>query len=181
MPRREPRRSTRLAAVAAAVLLAHSYTVQPGDTLSGIAQRHGTTVDALASVNGIVDVDRVFAGQALRLHAHGGSGGGSAASRATHIIAPGENLTSIARRYGTSVAALAAANGITNPNRIFAGSRLMIGDGPAPSGSAGAGGGGTHRVRRGETLSSIAARYGVSWSSLARANGPAESRREATP
>ncbi len=43
-----------------------------------------------------------------------------------HVVARGETLTSIAARYGVSVGALAAANGITDPNTIYAGQRLVI-------------------------------------------------------
>jgi LysM repeat protein len=45
------------------------------------------------------------------------------------VVAPGETLTSIAARYGVSVHALAAANGITDLNTIYVGQRLVI---PAP-------------------------------------------------
>jgi lipoprotein-anchoring transpeptidase ErfK/SrfK len=48
-------------------------------------------------------------------------------------VRPGENLSSIAMRYGTSVAALARANGIANPNHIYVGQRLTIGSGGAVS------------------------------------------------
>ena len=46
---------------------AGSYTVRPGDTLSGIADRHRTTVAALAAANGIADADQIEVGQQLRL------------------------------------------------------------------------------------------------------------------
>lgn len=51
------------------------YTVRAGDTLSGIAQRHGTTVRALVSANGLADADRVMAGTNLTIP--GGTGGGA--------------------------------------------------------------------------------------------------------
>ncbi|MGO9177930.1 MAG: LysM peptidoglycan-binding domain-containing protein [Candidatus Limnocylindrales bacterium] len=57
-----------------------------------------------------------------------------AASSAVHVVLAGENLTVIARRYGVSVQALAAANGITDLNTIYVGQRLAI---PAPQSSAG--------------------------------------------
>ena len=41
------------------------YIVRPGDTLSEIAQRFGTTVDAFVRANGIEDPDRIFPGQRL--------------------------------------------------------------------------------------------------------------------
>ncbi|MGC8633334.1 MAG: LysM peptidoglycan-binding domain-containing protein [Candidatus Limnocylindrales bacterium] len=51
------------------------------------------------------------------------------ASPQIHLVAPGETLTSIAARYGLSVQALAAANGITDLDRIYVGQKLVI---PAP-------------------------------------------------
>ncbi len=50
----------------------------------------------------------------------------AAASPLIHVVAPGENLTSIAAQYGVSVRAIAAANGISDPNTIYAGQRLVI-------------------------------------------------------
>lgn len=44
-----------------------AYTIQPGDTLTAIARRFGTTVEALARVNGIADPDRIYAGRTLQL------------------------------------------------------------------------------------------------------------------
>jgi hypothetical protein len=49
----------------------------------------------------------------------------------THTVQPNETLTAIARQYGVTVEALVAANGIRNPNRIEAGTTLLI---PAPTG-----------------------------------------------
>jgi putative chitinase len=85
-------------------------------------------------------------------------------------VAPGETLSEIAARAGVSTGALAAANGLSDPDRVIAGRALTI-----PSGSAGASwsgaSSGSHRVRPGESLSEIAARSGVSTSALAAANG----------
>jgi uncharacterized protein YraI len=43
-----------------------------------------------------------------------------------HVVLRGEILSTIAQRYGVNVYTLAAANGITNINRIYAGQRLVI-------------------------------------------------------
>ncbi|MGD8794149.1 MAG: LysM domain-containing protein, partial [Anaerolineae bacterium] len=91
------------------------------------------------------------------------------AQGATHVVQPGENLTQIAARYGTSVQALMQANGLSNPNFVWVGQRLAIpgsGGGAAPGGS-----GGHHVVQWGETLYSIAARYGTTATAIASANG----------
>jgi LysM repeat protein len=89
-----------------------------------------------------------------------------------HIVQWGENLTWIAARYGVSIRAVMNANGLTNPNRIYAGQRLVIPvgrPGPAPPGTAPART--VYIVRYGDTLSEIAYRYGVSVGALVRVNG----------
>lgn len=56
----------------------------------------------------------------------GGGGGGGGASSKTHIVAPGENLSVIARRHGTTVQELVRLNNIPNPNLIQAGQVLQL-------------------------------------------------------
>ena len=178
-PRRARRRQgPRLAGVTAGVVAgllglalpasAAVHVVQPGDTLSGIAARHGTSAKALAQANGLTRLDLVIAGQTLTLPGGQGGGGGAAGS---HRVASGDTLSTIAARYGVSTAALAAANGITNRNVVVIGRKLTV---PSGSGTAAASpatsAAGTHQVGRGETLSHIARRYGVSTSALAAAN-----------
>jgi LysM repeat protein len=80
-----------------------------------------------------------------------------------HVVQRGEMLSTIARRYGINMWTLARANGITNPNRIYVGQRLVI-----PTYQAT---GHVHVVQRGETLTHIALRYGVNVWTIARANG----------
>ena len=86
----------------------------------------------------------------------------SPAVAATHTVARGETLSGVASRYGTSVAVLARVNRLENPNLIIAGQRLRI---PARVSAAA-----RHTVRSGDTLSSIAARYGTTVGALARVN-----------
>nr|HID13836.1 LysM peptidoglycan-binding domain-containing protein [Anaerolineae bacterium] len=80
-----------------------------------------------------------------------------------HIVQRGETLYGIARRYGVSMWTIARANGITNPNRIYVGQRLVIPTGQ-PVGTI-------HIVQQGENLFRIALHYGVSMWAIARANG----------
>lgn len=96
------------------------YTVQAGDTLSAIAAAHGTTVAVLAEVNHIPDPNRIYAGQVIRVPA------GPAPTTRHYRVQPGDTLTSIAKRFGTTVAAIVAANHIPDPNRIYPGQWLDI-------------------------------------------------------
>jgi LysM repeat protein len=99
-----------------------------------------------------------------------GSGG-------AYTVRDGDTLTAIASRTGVPAAELAQANGITDPNRIQAGQALTV---PQPAPAAATAGAtatapapesGPYTVRTGDTLSTIAARLGVSATELARANG----------
>ncbi|HJN42321.1 MAG: LysM peptidoglycan-binding domain-containing M23 family metallopeptidase [Anaerolineales bacterium] len=85
-----------------------------------------------------------------------------------YIVQWGDTLALIARRFGSTHTALAALNGISNPNRILAGQSITLpgGEDCAQSGGAAA----THVVRRGETLWRIAAHYGSSVSAFAGTN-----------
>jgi len=87
----------------------------------------------------------------------------------SYTVRPGDTLSAIARRYGVSVSALVAANGLADPNHIRYGESLTI---PA-SGTSGAPAAQTlamHVVASGEHLSSIAQHYGTSVSAIALAN-----------
>jgi phospholipase C len=117
------------------------YTVQPGDTLSQIAERFGTPVEALARANGIEDPNLVFAGQTLdvptELPANLPSTGGpppppTDLAQETYLVQPGDTLSQIAERFGTPVEALARANGIEDPNLVFAGQTLRVPVVPVP-------------------------------------------------
>ncbi|MBN1259093.1 MAG: LysM peptidoglycan-binding domain-containing protein [Anaerolineae bacterium] len=86
-----------------------------------------------------------------------------------HVVQPGENLYRISLRYGVSMWTLAQVNGIANTNHIYVGQRLVIpGAGTCPTPVPAPGG--VHIVQRGETLSLIAQRYGVSTWAVAQAN-----------
>ena len=118
-----------------------THTVKRGEHLTGIARRYGVTVAAIVRTNSIANPSRIYAGQRLVIP---GSAPATAkpkpapkpaapappapkpAAARVHHVAAGQNLTGIARRYGVTVAALAAANRITDPSRIFAGQRLTI-------------------------------------------------------
>src|SRR5687767_11076161 len=97
---------------------AGTYVVRKGETLSAIAARHGTSVSKLVKINGLKDPNFIVAGQRLRI-------GGIQGAR-THVVKPGETLSQIASKYGTTVSAIARANKLANPNLIVVGARLRV-------------------------------------------------------
>jgi len=123
-----------LAALAGAVVFAvaasagvGAYTVRPGDTLSGIATRHGVSVRDLTAANGITDPNRIYAGRQLRIPGGNSAGGGSDAPAGTiYVVRQGDALSTIASRHGVTLRALADANDIVDVHLIRIGSRLVI-------------------------------------------------------
>jgi LysM repeat protein len=165
---------------------ARTHVVQRGDTLYSIARRYSTSIQAIMSANGLSNRNFIWVGQRLTIPGSGGggssSGGGTSSSGGVYIVRRGDTLYAIARRHGTSVQAIMNANGLRNGNLIWVGQRLTIpgssGGGGSSSGGGGTQGGGTipssgsvHIVSRGETLASIARRYGTSVAAIATLNG----------
>ncbi len=85
-----------------------------------------------------------------------------------HVVRWGESLFLIARRYGTTTNAIVSANNLRNPNFVYAGQRLVI---PTSGSSSPSGGTSIYVVRRGDRLSTIAARYGTTVNYLTSLNG----------
>lgn len=103
-----------------------THVVQPGENLFRISLRYGTTVEAIAQLNGIVNPNLIHAGQVLQIPATGGPADPPPPAPRVHVVQRGENAFRIALRYGTTVEAIAAHNGIRNPNLIYAGQVLII-------------------------------------------------------
>lgn len=158
-------RATAVGSVFGLVVLLGSadYTVQQGDTLAEIAAANGTTVQAVADANGIIDLDLILTGQVLVI-----PGVGSAVRY--HRVAFGDTLAGIASLYGVTASALASANGISNVNLIIAGQELLIRD-PSQDVTFPGGPGRVHLVASGESLGSIASAYGTTVEALMAANG----------
>lgn len=108
------------------------------------------------------------AGMVVALVATAGTvlGGATTAGAATVTVQRGQNLTVIAGELGTTVAALMAANNLSDPNRVLAGQVLQV-----PSAGGGTPGSMVVVVGRGDTLTSIAARYRTTVAAIAAANG----------
>jgi LysM repeat protein len=111
-----------------------THAVRAGETLSHIAADNGTTVQALAAANGIANPHLIMVGQVLVLP-DAGAAGVPAPVATAYMVQPGDNLASIAAKFGTTPAELAKANGVANPNVIVIGTVLSV---PAPTGSSAA-------------------------------------------
>lgn len=99
-----------------------SVTVQRGDTLSGIAVRCGSTVEALASENGLSAPYTLRAGQTLRMP-----------GPSVYTVRRGDNLYRIALNHGMTTRELARLNGINESATIYPGQELRVAGAPRQS------------------------------------------------
>ena len=164
------------------VLASGSHTVRSGETLGSIAVDHGVSVRELVDANGLANPDLILIGQKLTI-----PGAAGTVQDQTHVVQRGESLALIAGKYGTTVRAIADANGISNVDLIRIGQTLAVPAGSSGGSSTGSSGssnsssgssnsssglaGQRHTVQSGESLASIARRYGLSSSAIAEWNG----------
>ena len=145
------------------------HVVSRGETLSAIAVRYGTSVRTLMRWNSLRNANVIYVGQRLVV---GRTSGGQTTSGGVHVVRRGETLSALARRYGSTVAAIRDVNGLRS-NMIYVGQRLRM-PSSAGGGSQTPSGGAVptyHTVRRGDTLANIARRYGTTIKRLAALNG----------
>ncbi len=158
------------------------HVVARGETMGGIARRYRVSQSMLAAANPKVKPSRLRVGQMLIVP----TGGGISTSMARRMAAPtapagtstsgyhrvrrGETLSGIADEYGVSQRDLRRWNALGGDGHIQAGQRLRVAP-PSRSGATAAAAARTHTVRRGETLTGLAKRYGVSVDALREANG----------
>ena len=122
--------------------------VRAGDTLWAIAREYGTTVEAIARENRIVDPNRIFAGERLRITLPARGSG-----EEIYNVRRGDTTISIAGKFGVTLSALEDRNGLECGETIYAGDKLSI-PGAGMSGEF-------YVVRPGDTLFYISRRTGV--------------------
>ncbi|QWK09752.1 MAG: LysM peptidoglycan-binding domain-containing protein [Thermoflexus hugenholtzii] len=106
-----------------------THVVQPGETLFRIALRYGTTVEAIARANNLINPDFIVPGQRLVIPVSAPATGTPTGGERVYIVQPGDNLFRIGLKFNMLWTVIAARNGITNPNAIYPGQRLII---PSP-------------------------------------------------
>ncbi len=122
--------------------------VRAGDTLWAIAREYGTTVEAIARENRIVDPNRIFAGERLRITLPARGSG-----EEIYTVRRGDTPISIAGKFGVTLSALEDRNGLERGETIYAGDKLSI-PGARMSGEF-------YVVRPDDTLFYISRRTGV--------------------
>lgn len=152
------------------------YAVKRGDSLASIAQRYGVSTASLKTTNRLSS-NTIRAGQRLRIPK---SGEPIEEETTTYVVQQGDTLTSIANRYGVSVVKLKRLNRLTS-NALKAGDRLEIPESDAPKAppapaTAASPRTTVHSVVSGDTLTSIAERFGTTVAKLRSANGLRSSR-----
>lgn len=156
---------------------AGSYSVKAGDSLSAIAARYGMSYETLARLNNISNPNRIYVGQVLKLSSGSTVSNvvnhSTASAAGSYTVKSGDSLSAIATRYGMSYETLARLNNISDPNRIYVGQTLNLGTSGYTShhyAASSSSNGGSYTIQAGDTLSAIAARYGMSYETLARLN-----------
>jgi len=129
-----------------------THTVRHGETLTSIAAADGLSVDQLAAANGMSSATELTAGTQLMIPPQGAPlsttasdevsapspapATTEASSSGGYVVQLGDTLSAIAARYGTSPAALAAANGMSVNDLLLAGRTLAVPGAAAPSSTA---------------------------------------------
>lgn len=173
-----------------------AYTVKRGDTIWGIATRHGLRPADVLALNGLKASSIIRPGQVLRLvgttakpKAAPAKSGKTAKAPAksgktakTHVVRPGDTVWAIASANGLSVAKVLAANSLSSSSIIYPGQKLAIpgkaaASAPAtsatktPASRPASVSGKTHVVKAGDSVFAIAKKHGVSTKAVLSANG----------
>ena len=194
-PTKFPQRMLRTAATTAAAAIAltalgtlpaaadEQHRVAPGETVSGLAVKYGTSVNSIIQANGLNSRALIIAGQTLTIP----SGSSSTASTSTassatgtHTVLAGDTVWDLARKYNTTVASIIKTNGLNSNATIRVGQSLTVpgAAGATPAANTKTSGNATttsasaaYKVVSGDTVWDLARRHGTSVAAIISANG----------
>ncbi|HWM33710.1 MAG: LysM peptidoglycan-binding domain-containing protein [Actinomycetota bacterium] len=178
------------------VAVPRSYVVKAGDTVSGIAARYGLSTASVLALNGLGWKSLIFPGQTLKLTGAASTPAAPTSSTvgsrpATYTIKRGDTISGIASRYGLSTATLLTLNGLSRTSIIYPGQSIKLSgssiaitpvssvtpappaDPPStpPTSAPAPVIDNTYTIKSGDTVTSIAARFGVTVDAILAANG----------
>jgi LysM repeat protein len=180
--------AARVASGGGSAAAASSYTVQAGDTVAAIAGRHGLSTASVLALNGLGWKSLIFPGQVLKLAPGARVAPATAQEGGRYTITRGDTVSRIAAKFGVPVDAVLSANGLGWSSIIYPGQTIAIPAVAAPAGpkielvastTPAAAPAATpapaptssYTIAAGDTISAIAARFGVTTSAVLAANG----------
>ena len=146
------------------------YTVQPGDTLSGIARLYGSTVQAIININNIVNPNLIYPGEVLLIPVEDESNPVSPPGGLIYTVQPGDTLYTISLLFGVGLQFLVALNNIPSPSQIYPGQKIVLPEGtvnpfqPIEPGII------RYSILPGDTIYRIALRFGSTVQSILNSN-----------
>ena len=140
------------------------YTIQPGDTYFLLAQRFGTTVAAIQAANPGVDPNNLQIGQVICIPVSAPPP--SCPNGFLYTIQPGDTYFLLAQRFGTTVAAIQAANPGVDPNNLQIGQVICIPVAAPPQCPNGF----LYTIQPGDTYFLLAQRFGTTVAAIQAAN-----------
>ena len=168
----QPSESVKTSEIEKSISKQSAYTVESGDTISGVAKRFGTTTRELLKINNLTEASLLMPGQVLRVFndAIHPSVIEKTIGPALHQVKSGETLSQIAARYSLKLNTLLALNNLREQSLIFPGQKLNVREVTPAKSPKRTITSDEHMVADGETLSQIAKLHNLSLASLLKAN-----------
>jgi LysM repeat protein len=161
-----------------------TYKVKDGDTVSSVATQYGLSTASVLTLNGLGWKSLIYPGQVLKLNKAAASNAipvSSVAPTTKYTILAGDTVGDVAKKFGVSTNAVLVANGLKTTSLIFPGQKIAVPDAGSfsstdidtvaielvsnitPSAT-------TYVIATGDTITSVAAKFGVSVEGILAAN-----------
>lgn len=145
------------------------YTIQPGDTLNGIAKLYGSNINAIVDINNITNPNLIYPGAVILIPVEE-EDIESPPGSIIYTVQPGDTLYLISLLFGVSVDSISTLNNITNPSLIYPGFKIVLPKDaknpfqPIEPGII------RYTVLPGDTIYKVARRFGTTVQSIINAN-----------